>query len=240
MGDTKKSQKPKFPDWQVHRGYWLGGIRENTLEAFIQAKRMGADMVELDVQISREGDVHVYHDLDLKKFFHIDKPFNQMSNEDLQVLNIPRLEDVLTHPDTPEHLNIELKSIDLFPKRLTRRVCEVVLQTEHNKKILFSSFNPMCLRGVRRLAPEFPRALIVGDKPSLMNWKWRFSMAFAKPHYINAKYRLFDDEVCRQKLENEGLPLMLWTVNDLEKAQEYLSLGVKSIISDQPSPHFSP
>ncbi len=221
-----------FPNWQLHRGYWQNGVRENTLEAFIQARKAGAQMVELDVQLSKDGIVHVFHDYDLKKFFHIDKLLSKMSSQDLEVLNISTLEKVLKSDLVPEFLNIEIKSIDLFPLKLTKKVCEVIRECGENKKILVSSFNPMCLYWARVYLRETQRALIVGDRASLMDWKWSFSMKLAQPHYINAKYRLYEDEVCQKKLKSHKLPLMLWTVNDAPKAAQFLEEGVKSIISD--------
>ena len=43
-----------FPNWQLHRGFWQEGLRENTMEAFRQAKKLKCEMIELDVQLSSD------------------------------------------------------------------------------------------------------------------------------------------------------------------------------------------
>lgn len=221
-----------FPNWQMHRGYWKQGIRENTLEAFKRAKVAGIKMVELDVQLSRDGVPHVFHDYDLKRFFHIEKRLDQVSSEDLNGLNIPRLVDVMQSNQVPPFLNVEIKSIDLFCYRIAQKICNVVAENLNNKTVLFSSFNPMCLYWTKRFLPEIPRALIVGNTRDLLSWKFRCSVALSQPQYINANYRLIDDQRSREVLVSYALPIMVWTVNDTDKADKYLSRGAKSVISD--------
>ena len=223
-----------FPRWQLHRGYWKKGVRENTIEAFQEAKNVGCEMVELDVQLSRDGIPYVFHDFTLKRFFHIDEAFNKQRSEELEGLNIPALKDVLVSEDVPSFLNIEIKSIDLFSFQLSKKVCDVIREFGESKTILISSFNPMCLFWVRQLLPDFPRALIVGSSSDLLSWKFPMSMKIAAPHYINAKYVLIDEEKSRDRLLGFKKPIMVWTVNDEEKAQLYLTRGARSVISDLP------
>ena len=54
--------KRRFPDWQLHRGYWRRGVRENTLAAFEEAHRVGCEMVEMDVRLSKNGTTSGFHE----------------------------------------------------------------------------------------------------------------------------------------------------------------------------------
>lgn len=221
-----------FPKWQMHRGYWKSGVRENTMEAFEKAFEQGIDMVELDVQISSDGIPHVYHDWTLKRFFHIDKKITRLKSEELSGLNIPRLSEVLKSKRIPKAINIEIKSIDLFCLNLTRKVCKAIVNSKTPKKIMLSSFNPMVLYWARRFLPEITRAQIIGDPKALMASSFHVSLALGKPDYINCSYKLIDHKVTRERLMSFSKPLMIWTVNDPEKAKIYLQRGAKSIISD--------
>ena len=119
--------KLEIPKWQVHRGYWKGGLRENTLQSFIAAKRLGAKMVELDVQLSRDKVSVVFHDWHLKKFFHVDALVEKTSWDDLRALNVASLEQVLRSEDVPEYLNIEIKSLDFYPFRAVKNVEQLIM-----------------------------------------------------------------------------------------------------------------
>lgn len=221
-----------FPKWQLHRGYWQAGVRENTMDAFREAKKARCQMVEMDVQLSRDGVAHVFHDFTLKRFFHIDEPVKAQTSDDLEGLNIPRLEEVLLSDDVPEYLNIEIKTIDLWCLRIAKTICETIKEHGASKKILVSSFNPMCLFWAKQFLEDVPRALLIGDKPSLFDWKFKMSLFLSQPHFINARHTLVDDEESRSYLTSLGRPLMVWTVNEVSQAEHYLTHGAISVISD--------
>lgn len=225
-----------FPKWQIHRGYWLDGVRENTFEAFQLAKEKGAEMVELDVQVSRDGVPFVYHDLDLQRIFHIDKKFKTLDSEELEALNIARLSKVLNDVKGLSAFNIELKNTSFFCRVFTRQICEEIEAVKEGKNLLISSFNPLCLYWAQKFLPDVPRALIVGDARRLMSFKFSLEMWLANPQYVNAFYELVDVEATRNELLSYEKPMMIWTVNDPEKAKFYLSRGARSIISDNPPP----
>ncbi len=223
----------KFPKWQLHRGFWREGIRENTLKAFEQAKAMGCLMVELDAQLSRDGHLHVFHDFSLKKFFHIKKNLRKVRSEDLTGLSIPRLEEILLSENIPEYLNIEIKTQSWLCYEEVRALLKISSSLS-KKKVMVSSFHPMVLFWMKKLLPKIPRALIVGDEKRLKSRRFDWEIKLSEPHFINCSYKLVDDEESREFLLYYEKPLMIWTVNDHEKAQVYLARGAKSIISDLP------
>ncbi len=224
----------EFPRWQLHRGFWKQGIRENTMEAFRQAKETGCPMIELDVQCSRDQVLHVIHDSSLKRFFHINQKVSRTSSEDLSGLGIPTLIEVLESPDVPQFLNIEVKSKNWWAYSIAVTLLQTLKSHKKEKKVLISSFNPMVLYWVKKLAPHHPRALIVGDEKVLASRKFEWFMKLAEPRFLNCNYKLIDDEYCRELLLYFQVPLMVWTVNDHGKAQQYLARGAKSVISDLP------
>ena len=231
-----KNNNNQFPNWQLHRGFWKAGYRENTMEAFVQVKAQGCDMVEMDLQISRDGILHCFHDYNLKRIFKIDKKINRLTSQELSDLGIPRFVDVLTSDETPSHLNVEVKSIDLFAYKIIGSLASVLNTESWEKKLLISSFNPMCLFWIKKMIPSLPRALIIGDPRLLFSWMFKVSFLLASPKFLNVRQELLEKKPSRMRIESFGCPLMVWTVNDYQKAENLLNQGVTSIISDQPPP----
>ncbi|MEM7646353.1 MAG: glycerophosphodiester phosphodiesterase [Pseudomonadota bacterium] len=224
-----------YPRWQLHRGYWKKGFRENTMEAFCEAKKVGCEMVELDVHLSRDGIPHIFHDFRLKKFFKINKRVEQMKTEDLAALNIQTLAEVIESDDVPQFLNIEIKSIAILGRKIIREVSRLIHSFQETEKcFLISSFNPMVLFWSHKLLPEIPTGLIIGDKKLLMDWKFKVSFWIANPDYLNVHFSLIDDEEAFERVQSCRRPLMVWTVNDHDKAEVYLTSCVDSVISDLP------
>lgn len=234
MATSELRSKLDFPTWQLHRGFWKEGIRENTLRAFEEAKKMHCEMVELDVHMSRDGVLHVYHDFDLDRIFHIKKKISRTGSEDLSGLNISKLEEVLKSENVPQYLNVEVKTQSFFAYKITKVLIKTLSQFQGAKKVLISSFHPLVVFWIRVLSPKTPRALIVGDKNKLMSRTFEWQVRWAKPHFINCHYSLIEDEETREFLLYFGKPLMVWTVNDPVEAEKYLKRGAKSIISDLP------
>ena len=64
----------------AHRG-GNTDFAENTIEAFERAKELGYRCIEIDVQLSRDGVVYVYHDTNCKRLLHLDKIFRDLIEE---------------------------------------------------------------------------------------------------------------------------------------------------------------
>jgi glycerophosphoryl diester phosphodiesterase len=224
-----------FPQWQLHRGFWKEGVRENTLAAFEKAKEMNCEMVEMDVQLSRDGQYHVFHDFSLKRMFHVNQKVGQTSSEDLSGLGIPLLKDILKSDQVPQCLNIEVKSMGLSWRRV-KGLLELLRPFHKKKKVMVSSFNPWVIFWISRWQSELPRALIVGEQKILMSPLFDQYIKWTQPHFINCHYSFIDEAPLRDRVLQFKKPLMLWTVNDYSKARFYLKRGARSIISDLPPP----
>ena len=111
----------------VHRGSYTGNITQNTVPAYIAAIRMGADMVEGDINSTTDGKLYVFHDGHEPDVFGVEKNVKTMSSEELEALRpynavfgrvgrrISRFEEVLEF--LPEHVmyNVD-RAWDIFPK----------------------------------------------------------------------------------------------------------------------------
>lgn len=220
---------------QAHRGYWVTGLQENTLDAFREARRRGYRMFEMDVHLSADGIPVVFHDKNLQRFGGRPDLVKNTTAADLQRwAGAPTLEAVLTDRDVPEHINIEIKSDAVFDGALELAVAALVRRLGCEGRVMFSSFNPVSVWRLKKLLPEVPRALLATREKDPANriYLRRLWLApYVGVHSLNldAGYVTPEEVV---SLRKRGIPVSLWTVNDTERARAYLQAGALSVISD--------
>lgn len=225
-----------LPLYQAHRGYWVEGEGENTLGAFKAAFQRGYQMCELDVHLSADGIAVVFHDGDLQRVAGVPHKVSQLSLEQLrQHYPIPSLKEVLMSSETPRYFNIELKTHEKWRSDLEQAVVQVVRETQSEGRVLFSSFNPLCLWRLRALLPEVPRALLATREMSSANNLFLRNLCLAPYvglHLLHLDWRdVSPERVHRYRLR--GIPVALWTVNEAVQARGYLEAGAVSLISDR-------
>jgi glycerophosphoryl diester phosphodiesterase len=224
----------ELPSFQMHRGSHKAGQQENTLNAFREAKKLGAEMCECDVQLSRDDIPVIFHDYDLKRLGGRPDQLKDLTVAELKsAAQICTLEEVLTDPQVPEKLNIELKT-RRADDPLSRKVSRVVENVHAEKRVIFSSFNPFALWMMQDYLPEVPRALLVSEEKADGNSWWLRKMLSApilKIHMLNLEQSMLDVETI-QFWNKKKMPISAWTVNDRERARDLLNQGVRSIISD--------
>ncbi|MEK2645676.1 glycerophosphodiester phosphodiesterase [Bdellovibrio sp. BCCA] len=223
------------PSYQGHRGYWKGGAQENTMASFEAAKARGLKMVEMDVRLSKDLVPVVFHDADLKRLAGRGKFVSECTAAELRVwAQAPTLEEVLLSTDIPKYLNVELKTNSVFDGRLEEKVSAVIKKHEAEKRILFSSFNPLSLWRLSRHLPQVPRALLatLEEEPENKIYLRQMWLApYVKVHVLHLDYHYVDIKSL-QKWKSRKIPVSLWTVNDADLAKQYLEAGALSIISD--------
>ena len=147
----------------AHRGLHGDGIPENSLSAFELACRAGVG-IELDVQLSRDGTVMVFHDYTLVRMTGREEKLSELDAAELTALRlsdsdqtIPTFEQVLSLVAGRVPLLVELKGEDL-----NTALCEKValLLATYKGAYCVESFNPLLLRGIRRHLPQVYAGLL--------------------------------------------------------------------------------
>ncbi|MBN2859293.1 MAG: glycerophosphodiester phosphodiesterase [Sphaerochaetaceae bacterium] len=149
-----------------HRGY-SGKYPENTMIAFEEAIQAGSDGIELDVQMTSDGSVVIFHDENLERVTGTKALLKDVSYDSLpytQVGNhpIPLLSEYLSWVRTKDIItNIEIKSAAIYYPGLEEKVASLVRQYRVDERILISSFNPLSLLRTREYAPHLKLAFLV-------------------------------------------------------------------------------
>lgn len=227
----------------AHRGASLRAP-ENTLSAFLLAAQLGADAVELDVQLTADGYVVVCHDrtLDrtttgsglvsahsLKEISHLDA--GSYFASDFVGERVPTLEEVFQIIADGMLIVIEMKSIAKPWNALSEAVVSLIREYKLERRVVVSAFNPMALRHVRRIAPEIPVGLIVA--PAEPKWLRILFSRLVRFDIIYPHVSLVSREMIRRQHHN-GSRVMIWTLNEAEQIEKFVRFGVDGVITDAP------
>lgn len=214
----------------AHRGASDARV-ENTLPAFTHAIERGADGVELDAQLSRDGEVVIFHDADLARLAGRQDRIEHLTWDELaqvqlvQHQRIPRLADLLAIWPTDRWLNVELKAGGAQVAR------EVVRLLAGRPKVMLSSFDPRMLLAARAAGSAYEHALLLAAaSPPFLHVHGAQSFGCAAVH--------LDHRLCTaqtvQRYRDQGLAVGVWTVNGLLRKQTVATWGVDRIITDSP------
>lgn len=226
----------------AHRG--AAGTRpENTMVSFYEAYRVGADGIELDVQLSKDGEVVVIHDELLDRTTTGKGNVKDYMWNDLQLLGagykfgkqfadatIPNLEEVLAWiQGTNMILNIELKN-GVYPySGLEEEVIALVRTYSMEKRVILSSFNHYSLVHAYRLAPEIETAPLYRDG-LYMPWIYATSIG-AKA--IHPSIHTAPDAIVTASMK-EGVAVRPYTINKEDKMRHLFEMGISAFITDFP------
>lgn len=209
----------------AHRGLWGNDIIENSLTAYENASKNGYP-IEIDIYSTTDGELVCFHDDTLKRMTDEDGFIYRKSLAQLKELNllgsqekIPTLKEVLNVALGRSPLLIEIK--DQPDKSVVKKAVEI-LKT-YPGEFAVQSFNPLYIRQVKKLAPEFIRG-ILGTKThsqGLSNFKRKIlrnlSLNFIiKPDFISYSHI----DLPLKKRIKKDIPVITWTVTDSETAKK--------------------
>ncbi|KAB2338458.1 glycerophosphodiester phosphodiesterase [Cytobacillus depressus] len=227
----------------AHRGY-SAVYPENTMKAFREAEKAGADGIELDVQLTKDGEIVVIHDekvdrttngrghvkdLTLKELRKLDAGFHKkkiFSNHE----PIPSLVEVLEWMRTNEMIcNIELKN-GVYPyEGMEDKVINLIREYEMKERIILSSFNHYSIVYCYRVAPEIETAPLFSEG---LYMPWIYAQSIGAKS-IHPKYTIAKNELI-QMSEDYGIAVRPYTVNKEKEMHRLISTGCAGLITDNP------
>ncbi|MCX7949873.1 MAG: glycerophosphodiester phosphodiesterase [Treponemataceae bacterium] len=223
---------------------------ENTMEAFWLARQYGAPGIELDIHRCKTGEIVVLHDDTLQRVGNDPRHIEAVSRQELLHIDVgswkdpsfshsrvPLLEEVLEEFLPSLYIDIEIKSRSSRDHSLAEGLAHLLKRfgARAHGAVTVSSFNPLALRVFKHSAPDFPTAIIWCNDPELPWYlrrgegRWLSGCDYLKPRYdiVNRTFLFF-----RKTLEQR--PVVPWTVDDVETAQQLVAMGCSGIITNRP------
>lgn len=208
----------------AHRGEPVGH-RENTIESFLAACALGADMVELDCRVTRDGVVIVLHDPTLARLWGLDARPGELSLAEVAALGeaelrIPTLEAALSAVQVPI-------MVDVDDPAVMEPALEVVERCGAFDRSLFAGK----LEGLLWLRHERPAARIA------LSWDRRALpddelLSELRPEYFNPRVDLAG-EAAIAAMHERGVGVSTWTVDDEQVMALLVRAGVDAVITNR-------
>lgn len=221
----------------AHRGVHSDLELENSDLAIIEAVNLGCKAIEVDLQLTANNEIILFHDFSLQRIFGINKKIRNSTLNELQELSrltskkgkiITLFQALQLIPDCIT-LNIELKSNSIFRSyKLAYYVIQQLIETKRTN-IIISSFNPFILYTCCKIAPNIQRAILINRKIPL--FKYLLWCSKSKPHFIHCSIDLLKENYFL-KLSALNLPFRVFTVNNTEDYLACRQQNVKGIFSD--------
>lgn len=231
-------KKPKV--W-AHRGA-SGYAPENTLKAFEMAVELKADGVELDVQLTKDGELVVIHDEKIDRVSNGSGWVKDYTLKELKVFNynkmhpqyefaeIPTLEEVYTLlKNTGLYINVELKTGVLFYDGIEDKIIKLSNKMGIEDKILYSSFNHYSLMKIKKLNPNAKIGFLYTDGfINIFEYGKTMGAYAIHPSFNNLKYPQVV-EGCKKN----GLKINVWNIRDKD-IKFCCEKGIDAIITNYP------
>lgn len=236
----------------AHRGA-SGYAPENTKAAFLKAIEMGAKAIELDVQLSKDGQVIVAHDDTVDRLSKEKGVYSQFSVSELRQIDVgswmdvqfkkeytPTLEEVLRIIPETIKLNIEIKHMG-FRLDVVKKTHEV-LRKANRKNCVISSFNHLYIWLFMQLEKKYLK------KQVLNKVAYPLALLYETDHFKTQLHlRLWTKKIKSiniamedisinnvQLLHKLGYEVLVYTVNERENATYLECIGVDGIFSNYP------
>jgi glycerophosphoryl diester phosphodiesterase len=234
----------------AHRGASFDAP-ENTVASVRLGWEQGADAVEFDVYLSKDGKIVVIHDRDTKRTAGVDKRVVDQSLDELRALDVgkwkdlkfagekvPTLAEVLALTPAGKRVFIEVKCGPEIVPELKRVLADAKLKPEQTAII---SFSADVVAAARQELPDLKSYWIVGlgsykKKPKKV-WTPDELIAKAKEIKADGLDLSADPEITPEFVKKAiaaKLPVYVWTVNDVDLARQMMDLGVLGITTDRP------
>ena len=202
---------------------------ENTLLSFKKALEIGVNAVEFDVRKTKDNQLVVIHDSDVKRTTDGEGLVSELTVKEIKELStgkgekIPTLKEALDFLDKKVKIIIELKEAGYEEK-----VLSVIYEKDLQKNVIVISFIEKALRKVRDLDKQIETGLIYVKHENPLRPALELKVSYLLPLFR------FTHTKSIKKAHENNLKVIVWTINTHEEVAEFLKKGVDGIASDKP------
>jgi glycerophosphoryl diester phosphodiesterase len=240
----------------AHRGA-SGDYPENTIPAFNAARMMGAPYIELDVHLTRDGEIAVIHDDDLRRVAAHDGVVREMTMVEVKAAdaghnftrdrgrNFPFRGQGIRAPALSEvfaafpHQRFILEIKETTPQ-LVSALIVLIDRAKMRRRVLVASEHQGPIDELRALAPEIPTNLparevglfMMSLGPQAESCVTRGEALQIPPEYQSWRLVSAESVAMARRI---GIEMHVWTVNGAAEMREMLELGVDGILTDHPA-----
>ncbi|MDQ1638922.1 MAG: glycerophosphoryl diester phosphodiesterase [Pyrinomonadaceae bacterium] len=230
---------------------------ENTLAAFSRALEDGADGIEFDVRLSRDRVPVVIHDATLKRTGKLDRRVDELDASELQQCDVsswfglvqsenkdagtvPRLAQLFElFQQTNGLLYLEMKSDAADATSLVSAIVNEIHKAQIAKQVVVSSFDLNAVALVKKIDPTISTAALFEPKlfrpiSTIRRLKMVDLAVEHRADEIALHHSLCSARVV-QKAAESGLPVVVWTVDDVKWIKQAQRLGLKALITNNPA-----
>ncbi|MCF6138956.1 glycerophosphodiester phosphodiesterase [Pseudalkalibacillus berkeleyi] len=230
----------------AHRGA-AGYAPENTMAAFDKAVEMDSDYIELDVQMSKDGELVVIHDITVDRTTDGSGRVGDLTYDELRKLDagswygeafkgehLPTLGEVLDAYEGDMKFLIELKSPSLYPgieEKVNDALEKRDLDEAEEESVIVQSFDFHSMQMFHKINDEVPIGVLTSNPKDLTAQSLEIFKEYAD--YVNPSKDEVDRDLVNQ-IHELDMGIMPWTVRAKEDVQPLLDAGVDGIITDYP------
>ncbi|KUN35112.1 glycerophosphodiester phosphodiesterase [Streptomyces longwoodensis] len=202
-------------------------FRENTLDSLRSALRLGADAVEIDVRLTRDGVPVLLHDDTLNRLWEHDRPLRALSAAEVHGVTggrVPTLAEALAATDGSR---VMLDLPGTREVRAARRVVDAVREAGAQDRVYYCA-DAEAMLAVRGADPSAEIALtctsLAPPRPALLD--------AVRPRWLNYRWSLVDRALAA-RVHHSGLLLSVWTPDTRRAMRRLIDLGVDSITTNR-------
>jgi len=235
----------------AHRGA-SAYVPEHTLPAYDLAVKSDADYIEIDLQMTKDGELIALHDDELDRTTNgsgqanvytrdkikaleagswFNEQYPQLADPAYEKVEIPTLEEIFQRYGSTANYYIETKSPGMEVKLINLLRKHSLVQSE--SKVIIQSFHSKSLRKIHKLEPGIPLVQLYrySDKARLTDRELRSLKKYASG--IGANFEKVDEEYIN-RAHSHGLAVHLFTVNTDKDIQQAYEIGADGVFTDYP------
>ena len=216
-----------------HRGKIDLSSPENDLRGIQEAINLGVGMVEFDVRETSDEVLVCHHDAKVNGVSVSSLTYESLRNSNE---NLCRLEEVLSLCKGKVGVNLEIKE-----EGFEAKVVDLLVASFSYENIYVTSFIPSVIRSVKCQDLRIVSGLLLGDAMSYQVFyrivKEAISMEdfyYSKADFISPYYKIYEMGLMRN-FQKKGIPIQLWTVNELKLLKDLINSDIQSVVTDVPS-----
>jgi glycerophosphoryl diester phosphodiesterase len=221
--------------WNIaHRGA-SADRPENTLAAFEEAIRQGADVIEADVRTTSDGELLVINDALLDRTTNATGPVSGTDYARARSLDAGRGERIPTPDEVLELARGRARvTFDIKDEEAVEGLVAIVDELEMAESVTFSTFEPEIVERLRELGVVSPVMQVVDSATAVASLATGHAGAGRAISGIGIPAALVSAELT-DRLHRHGFAVFAWTVDDADAMERLVRDGINGILTNRPS-----